>query len=604
MTDPFQQDPNGTPINDKRRRAVESVRRFMARSDQYRKPYLELAKEARELYEVWKATGRTPINRANLALPYAYQIVQEEIGSLAQPFFAERTPYVLRGELEDGMIFEHALTDHAGYQLERAGWATKFFGFLDRLCIEGTAFQKVPYKYVEQEVIRRKAIQTPAGIPVVERFSEIVVKHDGPDLEDIAFEDFFPDWTIRTAGAVQQMRGAVHRFYRTTAELRDKEKRKLEDGSVVGIYEHLDELSESIKTKGADAWAKPYYSGDYSASKDEDAKKPVECWEYWGLFDVSGNGDYEEYIITVANGDVAIRCERNFYDFKLKPFIATPNVVRGCEFYGISELFAVRGSITEAIRLRNARLDAVNMAVHPMWVLERAAGVNPNAVYMRSNGVVLTNDIKGLQRLPPPEVPASSFSELQELGSEIQQASGTLSGPSLTQAGRVFGRSASGANLVNNIVNARVNTKLLLLSHLYFKPMAEMFMQMNAQFIDKNQTVRTSNPDALQAYVTIPADAFQLGYAYEPLSSIQLNKEAEAASLQMGFQALQAADMAMPGTVNWQVFFDEMGRAIFGRRMKKFIRPPEEVAQLNAMKVAGEQMANQLVGQNAPQPGV
>ena len=87
------------------------------------------------------------------------------------------------------------------------------------------------------------------------------------------------------------------------------------------------------------------------------------------------DGKFEEYLIVIANGDVVVRMEPNFYDYKFKPFVACPNYSRETEFYGIPELLAVRSLIKEANTLRNARLDNINLSVNPMWIADRAAGI-------------------------------------------------------------------------------------------------------------------------------------------------------------------------------------------------------------------------------------
>jgi hypothetical protein len=503
-----------------------------------------------------------------------------------------------------GLQWESAMTDHAALQLEHAGWGPKYLAFLENLCVEGTAIQKVPYRYLEKERLRRMQKQDPlSGEIYSTRELGIQVCYDGPDIENIALEDFYPDWTVKTPGEIQMMRGCAHRVRKNLSELKELRKIKRPDGQEVGTYINLDEVEKSINSKGNKAWEKPYYSepGQWKNDPDE-LKKPVELWEYWGLFDESGKGDFKEYIIVVANGDVVIRLQKNFYDYKIKPFVATPNIVRGHHWYGLSELFALRGHILEASRLRNGRLDSVNMAINPMWLMERSSGANPNALYMRSNGIVMVNNIRGIQRLPPPEVPPSAFAEVQELGSEMQSVSGTLGGPNISQAGKAFGRSASGANLVSNIASARANLKLIVLSQLYFKPMAEIFMQTNSQFITENQSVRNSDPDALTAYSQIPPEAFQQGYAYEPISAVLASPENDSQKMQTGLPFLQAAETAQPGVINWDAFFRDAGRALFGRQVTKFIRSPEEVAQMQAMKVASEQAVNAQQGAAAPQP--
>jgi hypothetical protein len=337
------------------RRASEMVRRFMKKSDDYRRPFLELADKAQEQYECWNRVARSAINRADLQLPYAYQLIETEIPQLASQFMRFKPPFQLKGREPSDMPWEAPLTDYLGMQLDQMNFTPKFLAFLKSASIKGTGVAKVPYKYKETMVTERSTETDPLfGMPIQVKTKKLAATHDGPDFEHIDIADFFPDWSVRSPADIDNMRGAVHRTWKTWAELKQRERRQDGQGVTSGPpgYTNLKELELSLSSKGCAAWKDPYYKSEYGSKDNEDAKKkPIEVWEYWGLFDVSGNGDFQEYIITVANGDVVIRCEENFYDFKFKPFVAHVNIPWPGEFYGISELFAVRGSIKEATAL-------------------------------------------------------------------------------------------------------------------------------------------------------------------------------------------------------------------------------------------------------------
>src|ERR1041385_6099929 len=120
--DPFERIPEqlDKPVDkvDDKRRAVDMVRRFMRKSDDCRKPFLQLAAKARELYNCWDLQAKTLIQRANLRLPYAYQIVQSEIPDVVGALLKDRLPFKVRGRSAGDMQYEDALNDFHSMQLD------------------------------------------------------------------------------------------------------------------------------------------------------------------------------------------------------------------------------------------------------------------------------------------------------------------------------------------------------------------------------------------------------------------------------------------------------------------------------------------------------
>jgi hypothetical protein len=608
MLDPFETDKleqssaADSSAKEQDRRATDLIRRFMRRSDEYRKPFVALSERARELYNAWDLQSKSLIQRANLRLPYAYSIVQEQIPQLYNICMKDRLPFRVRARTSQFMDFEDSMDDFHSMQLDNMSFSPKFISFLTALAIDGTAITKFPYKYQEQVVIQRSTQQDSIlGMSYPTKKEVLEVVYDGPAMENIPLADFFPDWSMRNAGDIQGMRGCVHRTYKNMSELKENEKK-----GDAGVYKNLNEVEWSLNRKGYDAWSAPYYIGDYDryagGTKPYVKNKPIEIWEYWGLFDVDGKGNFQEFLITIANGDVVIRCEENFYDYKLKPFAAAVNSVKDNDFYGTSELFAVRGYIKEAIALRNARLDQVNLAVNRMWLVDRGAGIQSKSLYMRPNGLVFTNDINGLRPIEPPEVPASSFQELQALTNEIQTTVGSNQGPNLSEAGRVFGRSATGASIVSNIAASRYGLKARLICDLYFTRLLDIMLATNAQFISDDQWTRTNDPDAQDPYRLLPRNAFQGDYEFERENLLDEDPQAEAQRIQNAIQAFQVAEQTQPGIMKWDVVFKEWGRDMFGREVKRFFRTDAERQQMQMQQMQMQQQAAAAAGQ-AGSPG-
>lgn len=587
------------------RRAVEHVRQFMLESDRYRKPHLDLAKESRELYECWSREGRSPINRANLKMPYGYSAIESLTPQITETFLQERPFLRFDGNEPMDMQYEESLTDFFDMQLESMNFSVKWVAFVKAMLLDGTAFAKVPYRYEEKTIEENEIVEDPLKPGRLEQIKREILKvaFDGPDFEPIPFQDMFPDWRVKLPGDVGAMRGIAFRTWRNMSELKANRK-----------YKNLDELEQSAKIKGGydQAWKEPYYSeeGRFDRLNDNQRgvknKDQVEIWEYWGLFDDKNDGEFKEFIITVANGDVCLRCEENPFKYKMKPFVACPNVVRAGEFFGIPELIAVRNLIKESNALKNARLDQVNLSVNRMYLVDRASGIKARSLYSRPSGIVWTNDMGGMRAIEPPQIPPDAFREGDAMAAEIQSAMGIVtSNPQLPQLAKTFGRSATGVNFINNVSASRVGLKVRMLSELALKPMYDIMLKMNAQFVSDDQWVRVSDPEKAQLnpFTLLPANAFQRAIDFKLKSTVETGgQENEFQKLQMLAQVLQTAEATQPGVTNWEVLFESIGRSLLGPRYKKFIRSADERMQMQQQQLAAQQSANARAGAQAPQP--
>lgn len=590
------------------RRAVLMVRSFMDRSRRYREPHLDLAARAREMYENWRSAGRSMVMRANLKLPFGFTIIETQLPQLVDIFLRNERYLKFEGRTQDDFDWEELLTDFHQRQFDEMAFPTKFIQFCKGMLLDGTAVAKVPYRYQEVRVKRKVTEFDPifGETEVEQEVAEPIF--DQPDFQPISLVDFFPDWSVKSPGDIANMRGCVHRTYKTFNELKQLERR---GGS--GIYKNLDEVKMSMKQRSS-AMADPHFMDEKNKLRSErmqdnrrgikDGDK-IEIWEYWGLWDPKGDGKFQQYIITLAHGDVVIRADRNFYNYKFKPFVASVNYPRDGEFYGIPELLAVRSLIKEANQLRNARLDNVNLSVNPMWLVDRAAGVPVKSLFSRPNGIVLTDDMNGIKPLQVQDPSIGSLRESQDIQQDIQTASASIgSAPQLSQLGKTFGRSATGVEFINNIASSRIGLKARLLSNLVFRPMGWMMFMTNRQFVSDDQWVRSTDPNEPNPFKLLPPDAFFRQYDFKIQTDIETGgPEAEFQKLNMFTQLASVAEQSQPGTVDFEVVFESLGRKLFGPRVKKFTRSDKERLQLQQQKLAAEQATNAETGAGAPQPG-
>lgn len=602
MKNPFEREENEQPERTKDLHAVRVVRAFMKHSDEYREPHLDLARKSRELYENWSPTNRSIIQRANLKLPFGFTIIETQAPQIIDIFFRGGSVIQFKGQDMQDAMFEDAMTDFHIHQFEEMSFQSKTAAFIKAMLLDGTAFAKVPYRYKEIETMRRVTDVDPVtGAPIQTKQPKVEVLFDGPDLEIVPIYDFFPDWTVKRPGDVASMRGCVHRTYKTLASLRNNP-----------LYKNVDELETSLSVKGYEAWSRPYYSDAYRDDFDklndneEGIKEEgtVEIWEYWGLFDPNQDGKFEEYIIVIANGDVVLRCEQNFYDYKFKPFVACPNYMRESEFYGIPELLAVRSLIKEANTLRNARLDNINLSVNPMWIADRSAGINTKSLFSRPNGVIWTNDVNAIRPLPPLDPSIGSREEMAFIQNDIQNATAMVNAaPVASNLGKQFGRSATGVNFIQSFASSRISLKARMLGELYFKQVAKIMLLTNRQFVTEDKWVRVMDPNSPNPFVQLPSDAFFRAFDFVVETTLESGgPEGQFQKIQTVSQILQAVENSQPGTVKSEVLLEALLRPLLGRQVKRFVNSTEERQQMQMQQLAAQQAVNAQQGMAAPQP--
>lgn len=611
--DPYERsesDKQELKSTDKDRRAAMMVRDFMERSDAYRKPHMQLAIQSRKLYENWQDDGKTLVGRARLRSAVGFTIVESMTPQLHRIFFSDDQIVELEGNDVFAADLEMPMSEFVNRQLKKSRINTKGYAYQKAMLLDGTAFAKIPYRFVEEEhVVRTRERDEVTGQVFTSRTEEPVVTFDGPDIELISIHNFFPDWSIKDPGNVQGMRGCAYRVYKTLNELKNE-----------GIYKNLDDLEVSLRIKGTKIrrtggqLQSPYWGEDYRDEHDRmqdnyaEAKTAgkMEIWEYWGKYDPKGDGKYEEFLLVVANGDVVIRERKNPFDTRFKPFVATPNFPRDGEFYGIPELIMQKFSIKELNSLKNARLDAVNLSTNPMWKIDRNAGINLKQLISKPNGIVLADDINGIQPLRANDPTSASAGEISQIQQEISTTAALgIATSALSTAGKTLGRTTAGVDLISSFADNRITLKAKILSETFFQPVVQMYLAHNRQFVTEDQLGKFSNPElqSVDPEFVLPIEAFAVDFGYKVKTDFEGGNDAgfiERVNTAIPF--IQAVQQNNPNAIKVDVIANQVLRRLFKSNFPRFINSEEEQMALQQQQLAQEQAVNAQIGRNAPQP--
>lgn len=155
--------------------------------------------------------------------------------------------------------------------------------------------------------------------------------------------------------------------------------------------------------------------------------------EFWGLFEYE-DGEEEEFIITLADGEVVIRLEENPFiklfedaivDEKMvRPFVVMKGIDVPHEFYGVGIIEPIVRLIEELNDTRNQRMDNVTLIIDQMYEVNDNADIDENELVARPGGIVHSAVQGGIIPIQRGDVTASAYNEEQIIKQDIQKAIG------------------------------------------------------------------------------------------------------------------------------------------------------------------------------------
>lgn len=154
--------------------------------------------------------------------------------------------------------------------------------------------------------------------------------------------------------------------------------------------------------------------------------------EYWGRFSEDGDpANEEEYVITIVNDTEVIRLEKNPFITEedaggIRPFEIYVDSDVPNELYGVGEIEPTETLQIGINKIKNQRLDNVDLVMNRMWIYDRNTGINPRDLKSFPGNAIPVDDVQGLQALTTPDVTASSYAEEDRYLRDFQLATGTI----------------------------------------------------------------------------------------------------------------------------------------------------------------------------------
>lgn len=200
--------------------------------------------------------------------------------------------------------------------------------------------------------------------------NERIKIHSGPKPEVVRIEDFHFSPDAITSQDIQNCEWVAQRSVRTFKYLKELENS--------GVYLNVDELKAHKRTFGTETEEQVEATTGVQPSERND----YEIWEVWCSYDVTGNGDLAELVITFhLDTGTVLRAVYNFYRHQERPFHVIRYMVRENSLLGIGICQMLEDTQNEITAIHNQRLDNATLANTKMWKKRQGANIDADDVY-------------------------------------------------------------------------------------------------------------------------------------------------------------------------------------------------------------------------------
>ena len=402
------------------KKIVAHITGEMTRREAWRKPY-EIYLWYPE-YLAWcngQTISKTP-TRSKIFVPLIHQIINNALPKMVS--FTSGTDSLfdtIAADVKEKPIAENVknlITD----QLHQAKFNRKWATFIQQMLMYGTSYFHVSWKVEWKHVIQRvpketetvdelTGINTTTTDYVEQKVYKVVGRR--PEITVLDVLDVYP---AQDHATVEDQPGIIIQSF-----INQKEFKRVCDAPQP-YFANKDatvKTGKSLRYQETRQYRK-VARGETATIEPED----ITLWEYWGPWDLDGDGIEEECQIVIANKQVVVRCVPNPYFNQQRPIFKSVFIENPLEWFGTSLIEAILYIQNEINTLRRQGLDINNVSINPMWLVDSGSTVTLDKLFTKPNGVILTSDMNAVKRLDPAAVSQNVYANVQTLMAEAMNA--------------------------------------------------------------------------------------------------------------------------------------------------------------------------------------
>ncbi len=356
-----------------------------------------------------------------------------------------------------------------------------------------------------------------------EEFYEEKVTVNQPSIRIVDIRNFYVDPSCE--GKWQEAQFMIHTYESTKSDLKARR-----------IYKNLDNVDwngNRVKSQSGD----PDHTSDspQADTRINSDKQKVLVYEYWGLYDVHGDGVMTPIVVTWI-GDTIIQMTENPFPDRKPPFIVVPYMPILKSSFGEADASLLqdnqrilgattRGMIDLLGRSANAQTGYAKGFLDPV---NRRRFVSGEDFEFNPNG----DPRFQIQQMTYPEIPNSALQMSQIQNAEAEGLSGVKSfSGGIT--GEAYGRVARG---ISGAMDAAGQREMSILRRLAegIKLLGKKMISMNAYFLEEKEVIRVTNEE----FIEIKRDDLRGDFDLKVDISSQGADEAKSQDLGMMLQTM------------------------------------------------------------------
>jgi hypothetical protein len=432
---------------------------------------------------------KTP-TRAKIFVPMIFKLIESALPIIINTIFSSDSIFEVTPTNAEDQPLADVIQLLLEYQLTQANFYVKFLDFTKQMLLYGTSYFKVYWKVKRQWVWEREPIRKnvsffgiPAGNKIVgwkENKTYKVVERR-PEVDTLDILDVFPD---PDSTQINEGKGIFMRSYMSKEDIRE-----LGAGPrpVYGNTDH-DGL-KSTRHDNSYSDTRQYRLVTRGMSSGGSDSRPVEVLEFFGKYDLDGDGIREEVYVVIGNRQVILKATSNPFQHQKWPLVKGTLFAVPMEWFGVGIVEPVMSQQHELNTIRRQRLDNINMILNSMWKVKDTADIDLNALVSTPNGIIITSEMDGLEAIRPNNETGTAHNEAQSLIAEMEDTTVTQAAQGNPASGRL-GRTSSGARMIISQSLEKFGTAIRLVEETAIKRVLRMFHQLNLQFLDDDDILR------------------------------------------------------------------------------------------------------------------
>ncbi len=428
---------------------------------------------------------------ANIFVPEILRAVETIVAHMYQSIFSSPDwfEYSSRTDpFQQGSAL--AMTKLVAYQMDENSFKSKVMDSLRQMVIAGLTVRKVLWDY--QEVSRKITKKGQVGL---EKALQTDTIKDTWTVEPIDLLAFHISDIDVPYNDLQKARWIGEQTVATKTYVTERSAKGWFSRQMWSKLEEDPKATESQASRNVESRLNS--SGFTNLQKDG----KIELLEMWGLVPVEWvmsdeqmktegyeKGDKVEGVIVVGNRRAILKLELNPFYHQQKPYVACPYIPKEFELPGMGAA-QIGQSLQEEINdTRNQTMDNKTLILATMWLKSKTSGIKNQDLQVRPNGVIVTNDMNGLQPLRPPVVTGVGTNMEGVSKNDLRESVGASSNlQGIAQSG--VGTATESA-LINKQSVGRLEMTTTLYSELVLKPILVFAEFLNYQFYNHIKVIK------------------------------------------------------------------------------------------------------------------